>query len=405
MAGLRGTGSVDDRIASALGHVTSTVAGPQVLTVAFQGPTPAVAAGTLSALLTEFDQERSATQRIRGLAQTHYYQGQVDAAQNTFDSAQQALLGYRSSHPGSTPGQDASLRGLTQAEKAASLRLSAARTNLDQAAIDAASPIASAAAFRVIDHPMIPTAPVGGKKKALMAIFAGLFVGGIITLLGTVGLTALEGRTGEAPAGRREDRAPRATAERQWPRFAFSGSGSSSASGNGRAGGDGEADKGEHGAVRGTIIAVRDDGQGRRTRPVWTVRRLFPDGAPVGPGNRVAVLGTPGRTGLVRDTQDSGDERLFEVEITNRKLGVRGESGQLSVRPSDGQWIGAEVAFAPISSGAYPEPILEPENGFADSMYLNAAGEPENGHADPHHLNGAAGQDQDELGPPHTDAG
>ncbi len=143
----------------------------------------------------------------------------------------------------------------------------------------------------------------------------------------------------------------------------------------------------ENGAVRGTIIAVRDDGQGRRTRPVWTVRSLFPNGVPVDPGNRVAVLGTPGRTGLIRDAHDSGDERLFEVEITNRKLAVKGESGQLSIRPSDGQWIGAEVAFAPIANGMYPDPILEavPENGHARS------------------LNGTGGEADDGAGPPESD--
>ena len=403
LAQLRATPSLDDRVASALGHVSSTVAGPQVLQVSLQGPTPAVAAGTLKALLTEFNQDRSSTRRTRAQATMAYYQGQLQAAQKAFLGAQQTLTSYRAAHPGATPGQDASLKALVQAEKAASQHLVDARNGLDQASIDAASPLSSTAAFRVLDKPSAPTGPVGGKKKAIMAIFAGLFVGGIISLLGTVGLTALEGDAGEAPARRREPRAPRSPADRRRPRIAFASSSSSSARSNGRAPAtaaavdpdpepepeaEPEPAVSENGAVRGTIIAVRDDGQGRRTRPVWTVRSLFPNVAPVGPGNRVAVLGTPGRTGLIRDAHDSGDERLFEVEITNRKLGVKGESGQLSIRPSDGQWIGAEVAFAPIANGMYPDPILEavPENGHARSQ------------------NGTGGEADDEAGPPESDA-
>jgi hypothetical protein len=399
LARLRGTGSLDDRIDSSLGHgVSSTVAGPQVLQVSLQGPTPAVAAATLNALLTEFNQDRSSTRRTRAEATTAYYEGQLQAAQKALDGAQQALTSYRAGHPGATVGQDAALRALVLAEKTAAQHLTAAHTGLDQASIDAASPLSSAAAFRVLDAPSAPTGPVGGKKKAILAIVAGLFVGGIISLLGTVGLTALEGEAGEAPARPRKARAPRSPGDGRRPRIAFATSSSSSARSNGRARETAgavdrepelvEPEVSEDGAVRGTIIAVRDDGQGRRTRPVWTVRSLFPSSAPVGPGNRVAVLGTPGRTGLIRDAHDSGDERLFEVEITNRKLGVKGESGQLSIRPSDGQWIGAEVAFAPIANGMYPDPILEaiPENGHARS------------------LNGTGGEADDEAGLPESDA-
>jgi uncharacterized protein involved in exopolysaccharide biosynthesis len=386
LARLKGTASVDDRIFSALGHgVTTSVAGPQVLQVSLQGPTPAVAAGTLSALLAEFGQARSSTRRTRAQATTAYYQGQVDAAQKAFDGAQQALISYRGAHPGATGSQDPSLRALVAAEKAAAQHLTAARNGFDQASIDAASPLSSAAAFRVIDAPREPSAPTGGKKKALMALVAGLFVGAIVSLLGTIGLTSLEGRDGGSPEPRK-GRVKRAHGDRRRPRFAFAGSTLAAVTRTGRAAeasgvaeGDAasEAEDADDGEVRGTIVAVRDDGQGRRTRPVWTVRRLF-GGARVGPGNRVAILGTPGRTGLIRDSRDAGDDHLFEVEITNRKLGVRGESGQLSIRPADRKWVGLEVAFTPIANGGHPDPILE-------AVHENGHGPQGNG------TNGAAG--------------
>jgi hypothetical protein len=101
LAQLRGTGSLDDRVDSALGHgVSSTVAGPQVLQISVQGPTPAVAAGTLSALLNEFNQDRSDTRRTRAAATLAYYNGQLQAAQKAFDGAVQALTSYRAAHPG-----------------------------------------------------------------------------------------------------------------------------------------------------------------------------------------------------------------------------------------------------------------------------------------------------------------
>ena len=101
--------------------------------------------------------------------------------------------------------------------------------------------------------------------------------------------------------------------------------------------------------LRGTIVAVRDDGEGRRTRPVWTIEA--PEEAPlrIREGAELCVSGTPSRVVRVRtiDRKSAGVLRV-EVEVTALLTVPRNNDG--SVLPaSDARHRGRQVTLLPTS--------------------------------------------------------
>jgi len=187
---LQGASSVDDRTVSALGskQVTSVVSGPQVLEVAYKGPDPAVAAGTLSALIDEFKRQDTAALSAKAQANVDYYKSQVDSASKAFSLAQSNITDYLSTHP-SRPDPDLNLTTLTEAATVASTQLSDATSKWNQGNVDLAH-VEDANSYRVIDAPRAPAGPVGGKKRALLAVLAGLFAGALVSLLGVIAVTS-----------------------------------------------------------------------------------------------------------------------------------------------------------------------------------------------------------------------
>lgn len=105
-------------------------------------------------------------------------------------------------------------------------------------------------------------------------------------------------------------------------------------------------------AFRGEIVGVADDGEGRKTRPVWTIDDAVAGQNRLEAGAQICVVGDPRRIAEVRSLVELDDgSRRFEVEITSRKTGIRGASGQLAVHPADNSWIGEVVAFTGVSYG------------------------------------------------------
>jgi len=189
LSGLGGGGGLDNRIVSALSsHVTSTVAGPQVLQLSYRGATPAVATSTLGAIVIGLDQEglRFAQQRNEGALA--YYKAQVAAASQAVANARQQANAYVSQH-GGVASSDPNLAALTQAEGVAGTQLTQATTNLTHAAgtLDTSGGVHTA--VHVIDPPTVPTGPVSGHMKAVLAVLGGLFAGALISFLGVIALT------------------------------------------------------------------------------------------------------------------------------------------------------------------------------------------------------------------------
>jgi hypothetical protein len=103
-------------------------------------------------------------------------------------------------------------------------------------------------------------------------------------------------------------------------------------------------------AIRGKIIAVRDEDPGRRTVPVWTIEA--PDVAPlrIREGSWLCVAGLPRRTLAVRRVDPAGKENLkIEVEVIGLKTQPR--DGQRGVRSGDDpKLVGEVITLVPAST-------------------------------------------------------
>lgn len=103
-------------------------------------------------------------------------------------------------------------------------------------------------------------------------------------------------------------------------------------------------------AIRGNIVAVRDEEPGRKTVPVWTIEA--PDVAPlrIREGSWLCVAGLRQRTVTVRRIDPVGTERLrLEVEVIGLKTKPR--DGRSDVRASDDpKLVGREVTLVPAST-------------------------------------------------------
>ena len=188
---LKGSPTIDDRIATALGpkRVTSMPSGSNLLEVSFEAPTPALARSTLKVLVDEFLSERS---RLQGSALQSAI-GQFGTAQAQLKKAKSALNGYASQHPGSTPAADPELKALANAQLQATRQLRTATNSVETAIAAASSGNGLAATAGIYDEPNLPLGPTTGKKRVGELTIAGAFVGALISF----GLIALMSRSRE----------------------------------------------------------------------------------------------------------------------------------------------------------------------------------------------------------------
>ena len=104
-------------------------------------------------------------------------------------------------------------------------------------------------------------------------------------------------------------------------------------------------------AFRGEINEVRDEGEGRATRPIWVIEQPFHGPIRLRPGSHICVLGHAKREAVVRDLRDaSSGGYVFEVEITGHKTAQKGATGLEAIPPADRRWTGQEVVFVETSA-------------------------------------------------------
>ena len=181
LARLRGTSTVEERIAAALDakHVISNAKGPHVLEVNYDAPTPTLAVATLNVILREFIKERGALrQGAIGAAQS-----QVASASKTLSEARTNLNLYLGDHPGSTRS-DPELAALAVAERNAVTSLANATDTMNQATTAVLNGGSSQPTLRVVDPPQLPLGPSTGKKRLAKSLVGGLFAGAIVSMLG-----------------------------------------------------------------------------------------------------------------------------------------------------------------------------------------------------------------------------
>lgn len=181
LAGLRGMQPLDAQVTAALGpkKLTSEVSGPQVLHVTYAARTPAVAAGTVKALIDEINARLGAFAAARNRTSVAFAQSAVDSASRAVADAQKRLTDYRGANPGAGFG-DPHFVALVKAARAAARQLSAATARFNEVS-SGKDDGASGTSFSVVDPPRAPTGPVSGKKKLIMAVFGGLFAGALIS--------------------------------------------------------------------------------------------------------------------------------------------------------------------------------------------------------------------------------
>ena len=104
-------------------------------------------------------------------------------------------------------------------------------------------------------------------------------------------------------------------------------------------------------AFRGTIVEVRDEGEGRRKLPVWKLKSEGVGPLRIRERSTVCVAGLPNRTASVRKIEAPTDgARVFELEITGLTTRPRGPAGRNVPLATDAGLIGEEVTM--LSGGA-----------------------------------------------------
>jgi uncharacterized protein involved in exopolysaccharide biosynthesis len=176
--------SIDDQVFADLSpkKVTTTVSGPQVLQVSFKSTSPVVAAGTLKALVQVLNEQLTKLGQIRNQAALNFYRGQVASASKAVQDARVAVSNYVMQHPGATAASDPQLRALLRARRATNPALARATTHLNAAtgALKGPTPSSHVA---MVDEPTPPKAALGGKKRLILAVFGGGFLGAVLAFL------------------------------------------------------------------------------------------------------------------------------------------------------------------------------------------------------------------------------
>jgi hypothetical protein len=186
-------GQMDAMLAAAVGSGVSTSApGPQVLTVTFTGPTPAVARSVLESLIVNVQRSISHFGHTFGRSAQAYFQQQVKTAKQALASATAATNAYGRDHPSATANNDQSYAALIAAQQSANSQVATATTGLDQATGQATGDGVSSL-VQVVDSPSIPTSPTTGMMSAMKKVVGG-FAGGL--LLSVILIVAMT-RSGE----------------------------------------------------------------------------------------------------------------------------------------------------------------------------------------------------------------
>ncbi len=185
---LRGTPSLETMISIALGpkRVRATPQGPHVLKISFDAPTPVLAARTLRVLVAQYVKNRAA---LRADALTAY-RNQVDGASAALTKARAGIASYLLQHPNRADSRSNSqLATMLHSEQSALQQLETATRTLNQESAAVLDSSSVGTMLRVVDPPEVPTAAISGPKKLVKALFAGLFAGALIGVLGLVALT------------------------------------------------------------------------------------------------------------------------------------------------------------------------------------------------------------------------
>jgi len=191
---LRSAPTLDNRIAAALGpkRVKAAVEGPHVLKIDLIAPTPALATSTLRALVDTYISQRDALQADALTA----YRNQVRDASAALGNARAGVSRYVREHPDRATRSDPRLAALVDSARRALKQLTSATQTVDRESTTLLSSSSGAMTLHVLDPPGAAEAQSGGLKSLLKMVFAGLFAGALVSILGIVAVAKI-GRPAE----------------------------------------------------------------------------------------------------------------------------------------------------------------------------------------------------------------
>lgn len=169
------------------GQVVVTVEGNQVMQVSYKGDSDGLTRSVLTGILNQLQQSSNGLLSHRDKAAVAYDKSQVQDMSTQLNAARNQIAQYEAQHPGANPKSDPTLSALTSAESSAATQYTIASGNLNQALANNVN--GGAWSVSVVDPPSTPTPSVQGKKTMIETLFAGLFGGFLVSLLGAMVLT------------------------------------------------------------------------------------------------------------------------------------------------------------------------------------------------------------------------
>jgi uncharacterized protein involved in exopolysaccharide biosynthesis len=185
--------SVDDQLFALLSkRVAVASSGPEVVAISFRAAEPAVAQGTVQALVDQFSDEVLANRKTEAQTVVDFFEQQVKDQAAAVASAGADLSKYVAAHP-RADGTDVTLIALQHAADQAKQRHDESLLELGQAKLDlAAQSQAGGSGFRVIDPPTTPAQPLSRLPDLLRALMGGLLAGLLVAACGLIALTAAD---------------------------------------------------------------------------------------------------------------------------------------------------------------------------------------------------------------------
>ena len=142
--------------------------------------------GTVNALVETLNEERSNIDIVRQQQAMTHFKNQADTSRALIATTDARLNG------GSVSSAEAQV--LTQRRNAAETRLRRGTRGYNQAALNLAAAKVAEPHYEVRDKPTLPAPAVGGMKKSVFGVVAGIFVGLLISFLAIVLLTSSENK-------------------------------------------------------------------------------------------------------------------------------------------------------------------------------------------------------------------
>ncbi|GIK78442.1 MAG: hypothetical protein BroJett022_21320 [Actinomycetes bacterium] len=95
-------------------------------------------------------------------------------------------------------------------------------------------------------------------------------------------------------------------------------------------------------AIHGRVLAVTDEGEGRSTRPVWTIELASDTLHRIREGGRIVPRGSAGHWAAVRTIERDGQLQIV-IEWSGRK--TKPLATGIGGKPADETWVGESIAF------------------------------------------------------------